>query len=481
MHDHPVEQSSNRARGAFLLVLCLLAAFSVVRGTPPPVKAITFADVPRELHSWLAEQGITQRNFSALVTTLNTQTAARERDGEYDHLIFFLLQSARFTNRPRVEPALSAYEFVQSLSAIEQASFLQAGASFIPPLEKMPRAARARLTDFLKALRQETTDERLVYCKDLLSTHKPAASTPEAHLYAEYARAMRFLYRKEFAGRGLKPEQLAAYVAELYQQRGHSTDTQIEANFAVYTALAALQATAPATRLNKVLIVGPGLDFAPRTDLLDLFGPQSYQPFAVADALLSLRLADHAQLQLHCVDINERVIAHLRGVPRRGAATLSLLSGIGDSVARPLTPDYKNYFRQLGQSIGAEAELKVPASLAAHLRKSLRVRPEVSARVSADRLNIITERYEPAPGYDLVVVTNVFPYFKAPELLLALANIGAMMKEGSYLIHNELPTVPATFVAALGLPLAQARTVLLAGGESAPLFDGVALHRKGRR
>lgn len=481
MHDYLLEQSGHRYRGALLLVLCLLSAFGLVRGATPPVKHISFADVPRALHSWLAAQGITPHNFNAHVATLNAQTAARERDGEYDHLIFFLLQSARFTHRPRIEPALSAYEFVQRLSENEQASFLQTESSFIPPLAQMPPPARARLTDFLKALRQETTDERLVFFKNLLRATKPAGSTPEAHLYAEYARAMRFLYRKEFAGRDLKPEQLAAYVAELYQQRPHSTDTQIEANFAVYSALAALQATAPATRLNKVLIVGPGLDFAPRTELLDLFGPQSYQPFAIADALLSLNLADPAQLQLHCVDINERVVAHLRGLPQRDALTLSLLSGISDSAARPLTQDYKDYFRRLGQSIGQEAELKVPSTLATHLRKSLRVRPEIAARISAARLNIITARYEPSPAYDLVVVTNVFPYFKATELLLALTNISLMMRAGGYLIHNELQTVPSTFVAALGLPLAQARTVLLAANDKAPLFDGVALHRKDQR
>jgi hypothetical protein len=479
MHDYPVEQSYKRHRSAWLCVLCLLAAYSFVRGATPPTRTITFADVPRALHGWLIEQGVTPNNFNAHVTAINTQTAARERDGEYDHLIFFLLQSARFTKRPRIEPALSAYEFVQRLKPDEQASFLQADSSFTPSLAQMPSSARVRLTDFLKALRQETTDERLIYFKGLLP--KLATSTLEAHLYTEYARAMRFLYRKEFAGRDLKPEQLAAYVAELYQQRAHSTDTQIEANFAVYSALAALQATAPTTRLNKVLIVGPGLDFAPRTDLLDLFEPQSYQPFAVADALLSLRLADPAQLQLHCVDINERVVAHLRDLPQRAAVTLSLLSGISDTAAHPLTQDYKDYFRRLGQSIGAETELKVPSSLHTHLRKSLRVRPEIAARISAHRLNIITARCEPSPAYDLVIVTNVFPYFKATELLLALTNISLMMRPSGYLIHNELQTVPSTFVAALGLPLVQARTVLLAANDQAPLFDGVALHRKDQR
>jgi hypothetical protein len=100
--------------------------------------------------------------------------------------------------------------------------------------------------------------------------------------------------------------------------------------------------------------------------------------------------------------------------------------------------------------------------------------------VSVDFLNITSERYDPSPGYDLVVVTNVFPYFEKTELLLALANISSMMSEGGYLIHNELQTFPREFLLPLGLPLEEARTVLIAKSESAPLFDGVAIHRKTR-
>ena len=56
------------------------------------------------------------------------------------------------------------------------------------------------------------------------------------------------------------------------------TDTQVEANFAVHTALSVIRAYGP-DRLDRVLIVWPGLDFAPRTDLLEAYEPQSYQPW----------------------------------------------------------------------------------------------------------------------------------------------------------------------------------------------------------
>ncbi len=481
----------SRRKGAYAaacicLAVCLLAIVSARSASPR--RAIRYDDLPVQLCAWLKGLNIGRESFASQITAINRQTDERELRGEYDHLIFFLLQSSRFTNYSKIEPALSAYEFTQGLTDVERAQFLADRSAFQPRGERVPQPVNARIADFLTALTKPGNDERLNYFSELLGKTANPTVTPAQHLQAEYARAMRFLYRKEFASRAVKQEELAAFVASLYQDRGHSTDTQIEANFAVYTALAALRAERAEGKaqsrdagINKVLIVGPGLDFAPRTDLIDLFGPQSYQPFAVADALLGLKLADAARLQIHCVDINDRVIAHLQNLRRRKEVRLSLLSGIKDSAAHPLTEDYKAYFRELGKSISVsstESALEVPRQFAAHLKKSVRVRSEIVTAISADRLNIITERYQDSPKYDLVIVTNVFPYFSAPELLFALANIAAMMADGGYLIHNELQTVPSQFTAPVGLPLQQARTVMIASGEKAPLFDGVAIHRK---
>lgn len=443
-------------------------------------RLIHYDDLPVGLLPWLKQEGFIQENFSDRISAIRQQTEERERVGEYDHLIFFLLQSSRFTVQPRIEPALSAYEFVQSLSEPDRMQFLAEGSNFLPASEKIPRSVKTRIADFTKALstNRKLDDERLSYFDNLLRMTGPATKTIEHQLSSEYIRAMRFLYRKEFASRLIAPKDVAAFVASLYQTRGHSTDTQIEANFAIYTALASLKALSPETRLNKVLIVGPGLDFAPRTDLIDLFGPQSYQPFAIADALLSLKLADESKLQIHCVDINDRVIAHLQNLRQRPEVRLSILSGIKDSAAHPIAEDYKSYFLGFGKRIGVESPLKVPAQFLAHLSKSLQIRPEVIRTISVDRLNIVTERYADSASFDLVVVTNVFPYFSAPELLFALTNISAMMATGGYLVHNELQTVPSTFVTALGLPLRQARTVMITSDKVTPLFDGVAIHQK---
>jgi hypothetical protein len=93
-------------------------------------------------------------------------------------------------------------------------------------------------------------------------------------------------------------------------------------------------------------------------------------------------------------------------------------------------------------------------------------------------MNILTERYEPSPEYDLVVVTNVFLYFNTSELLLSLGNIHSMMKTGGYLIHNEFRPELETFSRALHLVPIQARTVVLSSGSKNPLIDGFVIHTK---
>jgi hypothetical protein len=462
-----------------LALLCpVLSLYPAAAQTGLIKEPIVFTDIPQQLCAWFEAQGINAGNFSARIGSINEDTDRREARGEYDHLIYFLLQSRTFTQQLRIEPALSSQEFVNGLSDGERRKYLADGSDYLPSNEMMPKSARARMMDFIKAIGRQSADERLNYFKSLLSQRADSPTPVDQHLYAEYAQSMKFLYLKEFASRAIKKEQQAAYIGSLYQDRGHSTDTQIEANYAVYVALASLKAQSPATRIRRVLIIGPGLDFSPRTDLIDLFGPQSYQPFAVADALIGLKLADAAHLNIHCVDINQRVVNYLRASKRDKQITLSILSGIKDTASRPSAGEFKEYFHGLGKSIGIEADLKVPGTYDSHLKKSLRIGPEIAEMISVDRLNIITERYKPAPNYDLVVVTNVFPYFKPAELIFALTNIAAMMAEGGYLIHNEWQTVPSSVVTPLGLPLQLARTVLIAPGVSAPLYDGVAIHRK---
>lgn len=446
-------------------------------GRPQAKRAIRLSDVPSGLRPDLPGTILTEQGFAAYIRAREQETADRERAGEYEHLIYYLLQSERFTREPRVEPALSAYELVRAMDAEERSRFLADETSLIPA-NRIPRSVLRRAADFVKAVTAGRGDVRLAHFRQFLAATETAPEPALDRLLAEYARAMRFLYRKEFLARDLKdPQALEAYLASLYQRRGYSTDTQVEANFAVHTALSVIRAYGERD-IDRVLVVGPGLDFAPRTDLLDLFEPQSYQPFAVVDALLGLELSHAGALRLHCVDINARVLGYLRGLSPERPTRLQLLSGVPEREDRPFTPEYREYFSRLGAHIGQEDRLALPPGVSRHLGKSVDVRPEVVRRITADRLNIVTERYDPSPAYDLVVVTNVFSYFDPAAQVLALSNIEAMLKEGGYLIHNEPQSSLVAAADRLGLSLADARTVALAAHPQAALFDRVVIHRK---
>jgi hypothetical protein len=343
-------------------------------------------------------------------------------------------------------------------------------------------------------------------------------------LRAEYVRAMGFLYEKEFVAARAADERAAT--AALYQTRAHSTDTQIEAGYAVSVALATLKALDPASRITRVLIIGPGLDLAPRTGLLESAPPQSYQPFAVADALIALGLSARADLRIDLADINPLVIHHFATVAAtRQPVRLDVVSGLPDDERTRLSEDYRAYVRQWGRAIAVPAAsaasaasgvLTPPAAVAeagaavgrtaeagtartsvsprddsprddrsasapgsSHLAQTVLVDPAIARAMTAARFNIIGDRFTDGRQYDLIVITNVLPYFTDAELLMALANIASLLAPGGALVHNEPRPALLSAAAAIGLPAVQARTVLLAspaGGQ--PLHDTILLNRK---
>ena len=413
-------------------------------------QSIEFRDLRPASQRILAKRGVSASQFPALVQAIDQETATRLAEGESDHLIYFVLQSTEFTRRARIEPALSARELVESLGPEERAGYLS-GQNIAAP-RKIPRDVAARIEDFLRALTGSRTSERLGWFRKTL----PASERTPEYLSAEYIRAMRFLYQKEFGGVNAQ--------GALYQSRGHSSDTRVESSFAVWTALGVIRAiNGAATRINRVLIVGPGLDFAPRTDLIDSYPPQSYQPFAVADALLELGLAVRDQLRMDCIDINGRVVDFFREFRNGSERRLILVRSWDD-------PEYVSYFEKLGRHVGQETPMSGG--------KTLRIDRRLAGRITASKGNIITERPDPPAQYDLIVATNVFVYFDDTELLLALSNIDAMLAPGGYLIHNELRGAVEEFATALGLAPVQARTLHLAGAGSHALFDSFVIHRK---
>jgi hypothetical protein len=214
---------------------------------------------------------------------------------------------------------------------------------------------------------------------------------------------------------------------------------------------------------------------APRTGLVEAGAPQSYQPFAVMDALVGLGLAERSALRLKAVDINPRVTEWLLNV-RGTRPRLMLASDVAETDRVRFTADYRAYFSGLGRAVGAERPLagRTPGRLA----KSIELAAGVTDALDATTMDIVVNRLD--QQYDLVVVTNVFPYLSDADLLLALTNIVGMLAPGGLLLHNEARPLLAEASLAVGLSLIHSRSAVIAtveGGRS-PLYDAVWLHRR---
>jgi predicted TPR repeat methyltransferase len=113
------------------------------------------------------------------------------------------------------------------------------------------------------------------------------------------------------------------------------------------------------------------------------------------------------------------------------------------------------------------------------LRKRVRVSDAAANALSAVPLDIVTERLR-GQTFDLVIATNILPYFDDQELTLATSNIASMLAPGGVFLHNEARPALDGISRAVGLPFEHARHAVVARvrGAPAPLFDSVWLHRK---
>jgi hypothetical protein len=234
-----------------------------------------------------------------------------------------------------------------------------------------------------------------------------------------------------------------------------------------------VQGVDPNRVIRRVLIVGPGLDLAPRTALADERPPASYQPWAVIDALLALGLSPLDDLEVVAADINPRVVEHLRGAHAE-PPVLTLISEVGGTEGVMLSEDYRAYFGQLGSALGEPVQMS-PGGFS----RTVRVHRRTAAALTAVPLDIVTERLD-APGFDLVIATNILPYFDDVQLALAMSNVAAMLAPGGVFLHNEPRPFLGELGEAFGVRFEHSRHAVIATvrGGAPPLGDSIFLHRK---
>jgi hypothetical protein len=253
-----------------------------------------------------------------------------------------------------------------------------------------------------------------------------------------YARA---ISSAEQAARG---ERLSVY-ATLFEERGLSSDTGMPVGHAIDRSLAELAAegrVAPAG-IDRVGLVGPGLDFTNKAEGYDFYPPQSIQPFALVDSLLRLGLARADDLVVTTLDVSPRVTGHLAAARERAARGLTYRLYMPldrDTALRQWQPALVDYWQRLGGQVGEPVAVVAPAGLEHVRARAVDVRPEVVLMLRPRDVNVVVERLDPLPAeeqFDLVVATNVLLYYGPFEQALALDNLSRMLRPGGFLVTSD--------------------------------------------
>jgi hypothetical protein len=243
---------------------------------------ITFADVPPAVRPVATEE-----EFRQLITSIEQSTARRLAEGEWDHFVYFLLQSRSFTDAAPIEPSRSAKQ-------------LHATGS-------IPAEVEVRVDAFLGLGSESADNARLRWALNF------ARTAGRDRILSEYRRAMRFLYEKEWGTAAFPAAERRARIAALYRDRGHSSDTRPDSGLVLEAGIDYLRRRFSSASLCEVLLIGPGVDLAPRTGLLEDTAPQSYQPEVLRRMLPGARLS--------IADVNPRVVSAVPGTERLNLIT----------------------------------------------------------------------------------------------------------------------------------------------------------------
>ena len=247
--------------------------------------------------------------------------------------------------------------------------------------------------------------------------------------------------------------------SRVFRTRGLSADSSLLTQFAVDRGVCALgdRGVLAARSVNRIAIVGPGLDFVDKQEGFDFYAPQSLQPFTLADSLLQCGLATRSALSITTIDISPRVNGHLRAAVRRAndrrtAYRLVLLWNPG-SVSSEATAFWKRAGAQVGRPFAAPA----PRNMAV-VARGVAVSPEIVRRIKPVDASIVSDRLDLPDDrqFDLVLASNVLVYYDTFEQTLALASVAAMLKPGGILLSNdavlEIPEVPLRSAGSLAVP-----------------------------
>ncbi len=353
----------------FLFVTSLLAADRIFTpwASAKPILDDQRSHLPPELQNadptrWLAWS---QKEDKAI--------RARLQQGDLDSMVNLLLLGTSFTKQPRIK--------VENLSEASKSGVL-----------------RTRVDDLVAGLGNPAGNERLVFLSSLLRSRAIDPGAPTGvFIYSNLQRVLQ--ERKALAERAADANPPASLLdrSSLFRDRGVSLDTGILPDFAIDQALRDLKTRGVLHegQVARVAVIGPGLDFIDKNEEsgYDYYPQQSVQPFALYDSLVRLGLARAGALSLSILDISSRVLDHIRLARERARKNWGYVVQLPRDVSRPWPPQLIDYWRSLGDRVGAPVTPILPPRIFQGLEtRAVRIRSEVVLACDPVDLDIVLER-----------------------------------------------------------------------------------------
>lgn len=433
-----------RLRATLLLILfvcvCAVAQVQVFlswNDARPTVGAISPDALPAELKS-----GDIAAKWPEWVRERDKQVRARLERGEDDTLYNFLMFGTSFTKEPRLTEDYMA----QLERASGEKGQQQVAATF-----------GRRVTDLIQSLTKPNGNERLLFIRDFLAGRGFDLNTADGQknvrtyfasnalrVMREYDQFTRELRAARASG---DPTEEIAARAVLFRDRGIALDTSLLPDYALEIALAEMKKRGlykPGS-IQRIAIIGPGLDFIDKSGGYDFYPQQSTQPFAVIDSLMRLGLASK-DMKITTLDISDRVNNHLEHARQRANMGESYRIELVRDPAAGWHKEVVAFWQNFGSNIGMPVR---PTPLPAEFKKldsrAVSVRSEFVKRITAVDLNAVYQHLEldDDEKFDLVIATNILVYYDVFEQQLALDNLEHMLRPGGFLLTNnamlELP------------------------------------------
>lgn len=417
----------HRPHGLFVIVVVLAASAPVCQGQQ--VRFLQFAEVSNTIELF-RESGVpgsdikTAAAWNAWIRQEDKRTRARVNRGIEDSISNLILYGTSYTNLPRLDGSDQAVD---------------GSGDLVPPV-------RARIRALLKAI-PSTQSERMRVVGEFLAKKNLTTYGEQADFLSRNLK--RFVQEQRAYAAKLaatdNPQDVSKLLGArgtLYSTRGLSIDTSLLPNYGLEATLRALLAKGvlkPGS-IQRIAIIGPGLDFTDKREGYDFYPLQTTQPFAVMEATIKLGLGAAKDIQVVTMDLNPLVNSHVASLAANAREHKAYTIQLPHNTEADWSTPAVDYWKHFGDTIGQAVE---PLPIPAELRKTLDVRavsipPDIASRIHAVDLDVVAQTVDATPPFDLVVATNILVYYDLFEQALAMNSIARMMRPGGVFIANDV-------------------------------------------